>query len=978
MKAVPSQLSNRLFPPFRFDPANQQLWRGKEALNLRRKTFEVLRYLVDHPNQLVTKVMLLDAVWPKLVVSDTLPATCVAELRKELGDDAQTPRFIETVHRRGYRFIGQIATAAPAREGPRKSLQVVPKRPKSLMVGREAELAHLQDLYAQMLEGWRLVLFVTGEAGIGKTTFVQGLLDALAHEGTARVGRGQCVEHYGPGEPYMPVLEALSRLSHEEGGEQVIELLNKFAPTWLAQMPELLTREERVRLQSEMQGVTQQRMLREMTQALEALAAETPLVLLLEDLHWSDFSTLELISAIARRREPARILIVGTYRPVEILANEHPLRTMKQELELHHYCEELRLKPLSGEDVEDYLAKRLAGDGLRQFRTLAPIIHGHTDGNPLFMANMVDYLLGDAGLRARSREVSEAELAETLRLHRLDALRNIRQMIDRNLERLSAEEQTVLEGASIVGADFSAAAVASALERPQHEIEACCMRLSRREQFISDQEAIAWPDGTRATGYRFLHALYQEVLYGRTPAGQRYQLHRRIAEREEGAWGPRAAEIAVELAYHYQRCGNQAKSMNYLELAGERAIGRRAFREAEQHYRDALFLVSTLPESPERDSREFNLQLALGGTLMATLGWSAPETAGVYARARTLAERPGDAESLELFHGLWYTALTRAELRKSQALADQALEIADRIGRSHNLATVHFEQGLSCFFLGNLVAARDHLRRALEYYNEEDFGTISDDPGVHSLAYTGLIEWLLGYPDRAMSSRNEADSLARRLNRPFALVSALSTAFFTDSLLRDFGRVLAASQELEKLATELGFSAHSSYGKIIPVWAHAQKGEVNGAVSGIREGLAELDTIEFHLWRGTFLDLLAETQALTGELDEALATAGIALETNPDERVFRPEILRVYGELQLKRGNGELAERGFREALELARSIGAKSWELRATTSLASLLDKQGKREEARRILAEIYNWFTEGFDTTDLKDAKALLDELG
>ena len=305
--------------------------------------------------------------------------------------------------------------------------------------------------------------------------------------------------------------------------------------------------------------------------------------------------------------------------------------------------------------------------------------------------------------------------------------------------------------------EFSAAAVAAALERRQSEIEVCFTRLSRREQFVSEQGVIAWPDGTRATCYRFLHALYQEVLYSRTPAGRQDELHRRVAEREEGAWGPCAAEIAVELAYHYQRCGNQAKVVKYLELAGERAFARRAFREAEQHYRNALFLVPMLSESPERDSREFNLQLALGGTLVATLGWPAAETAAAYARARTLAERAGEAESLEVFNGLFYTAITRGQLRNCQALADQALEIASRLGRPHNLVTVHFEQGLSCFFLGNLVGARDHLRRAIEYYREEDFRNIPEDRGVHSLAYRGLNEWLLGYPDRAMSSRNDAE-----------------------------------------------------------------------------------------------------------------------------------------------------------------------------------------------------------------------------
>jgi predicted ATPase len=314
---------------------------------------------------------------------------------KALGDEAKIPRFIETVHGHGFRFVAKVKSAAPVVATGQPPVLI--RAPKPIVVGREDELARLRSWYSDVLEGQRRVIFVTGEAGIGKTTFVQTFLDSVQQEGTARVGCGQCVEQYGGGEPYMPVLEALSRLGREPGGERVVEVLDRFAPTWLAQMPELLAPDEHGRLQGQNQGVAQQRMLREMAQALEALAAEGPLVLLLEDLHWSDFSTLELISAIARRSETARLLIVGTYRSVEMLAHDHPLRTMKQELELHRYCEELRLKLLSEEDVAGYLAKRFSSNRSRQSDSLAAMIHERTDGNPLFMISVVDYLI-DAGL----------------------------------------------------------------------------------------------------------------------------------------------------------------------------------------------------------------------------------------------------------------------------------------------------------------------------------------------------------------------------------------------------------------------------------------------------------------------------------------------------------------------------------------------------------------------------------------------------
>jgi DNA-binding winged helix-turn-helix (wHTH) protein len=291
---------HRFFPPYRLDPANAQLWRDEEEISLRPKTFDVLRYLVDHPGLLVTKGRILDVVWPGVAVSDTMPATCIAELRRALGDDAKTPRFIETVHRRGYRFIAPVTTATASQA--RRKASSESNGPKPIIVGRDEELSQLRRWYSQVLEGRRQIVFVAGEAGIGKTTFVQAFIDSIAHGGAAHIGRGQCVEQYGAGEPYMPIFEALSRLSHEPLGDTLVDILHKFAPTWLAQMPELLTSEERSRLQAETQGITQQRMLREMMQALEAIAAELPLVLVIEDLHWSDFSTLGLISAIAAKR----------------------------------------------------------------------------------------------------------------------------------------------------------------------------------------------------------------------------------------------------------------------------------------------------------------------------------------------------------------------------------------------------------------------------------------------------------------------------------------------------------------------------------------------------------------------------------------------------------------------------------------------------------------------------------------------------
>ena len=317
-------------------------------------------------------------------------------------------------------------------------------------------------------------------------------------------------------------------------------------------------------------------------------------------------------------------------------------------------------------------------------------------------------------------------------------------------------------------------------------------------------------------------------------------------------------------------------------------------------------------------------------------------------------------------------------MRAAQLLADQILEIARRTGSPQALVTAHFHQGQSRFFLGDPAAARHHYLQAIEQYREEDFRGIPDDHGVNSLAFKNHADWLLGYPDQALRHRDGASSVARRLNKPFGLAYAEFIVAMTDGFRRDFERALSASQEVERLSTELGFPLYRAATKIITPWARSQLGETNGAVSTIREGLAELDALGFYLARGFLRCLLGETQALTGAVDEALVTVELALETNLDELIYRPYVLRQRGELHLKIGEPELAEADFRDAIALAQKMSAKSWELRATTSLARLLRNTNRRDEARAMLADIYNWFTEGFDTRDLKEAKALLDELG
>ncbi len=962
---------HRRFPPFRLDPVNAQVWRGEQEITLRPKTFDVLRYLVDHPRQLVTKAALLDAVWAEVTVSDSMPAVSIKELRKALGDEARTPRFIETVHRRGYRFIAKVTTEE-APEVTRKPPDV-PKGPQPIIVGREDELTRLQSWYSQVLEGQRRVVFIAGESGIGKTTFAQAFLDSIAQEGTTRLGRGQCVEQYGAGEPYMPVLEALSRLCHEPGGGRVIELLRKFAPTWLAQMPSLLDESERQ--QNAALGLTQQRMLREMTEALEALAAESPLVLLLEDLHWSDFSTLELISAIARRREPARLLIVGTYRPVEMLANDHPLRTMKEELELHRYCEELRLKLLNEEEVASYLAKRFLNNGSRQLGRLAPIIYERTDGNPLFMINVVDYLV-DAGLLAGSLEAGVAESADGLRAERLDAPRTIRQMIERNLERLKPEEQAVLEGASVAGAEFSAASVAAALERSQIDVEACCARLSQHEQFVSTQGPITWPDGTVAASFRFQHALYQEVLYSRLPPSHQVQLHRRIAVREETGYGERAGEVATELAHHYSLANVKDKAIQYFRLAGERAVGRGAMVEAEEHHRCALKLLGELPQTIERDRQELALQIALGRVLHSSRSWAHPEARRAYTRALELGEKLGERTQLVgMLMGLVVSALGSGQFKLARELAERMLVAAECSGDRASLCAAHTLLGQALIWRAQYVDAQRHLELGSSYYDETDRGDLGLR-GIDAPALAAIAVLLLGFPDHAYQLMNEATGrAARRVDALRVGIVHVWGGMFC-RLLGDGQACLEHAEALRRLAVKQ------------PVWtgfADLYTGEALMTQGNWEEGTGYLrKAIAFHKAVGLYGMQLrqkldeSEFLASQGRVDDALVFADQAVADAEKLPHLKPPGLRMRADLlALSNADPSEIDAAYRAAIECGRSHGAKYYELQATTNFARWLKSQGRAVEARTTLGEIYHWFTEGFDTVVLREAKALLDEL-
>jgi DNA-binding winged helix-turn-helix (wHTH) protein/predicted ATPase len=973
------------FEPYRLEVRNAQLWCGTQVLRLTVKAFGVLRYLVEHAGQLVTKDDLLAAVWPGMVVGEGVLTNCVGELRKALGDAAQAPRFIATVHGRGYRFIAPVTLGSPlevAAPSASAAVFVAPAAPP-LLVGRETEVHVLQHWLEQVLRGQRHVVFVTGEAGIGKTTVVDAFLATTASAAPLWVAWGQCLAQYGVGEAYLPVLDALGRLCRTPGRERLIALLSQYAPTWLIQMPALLSPAALDEVQRKvLGGATRERMLRELAEALEVVTAEHPLVLVLEDLHWSDHATLDLLAWLAQRRESARLLLIGTYRPVEVIVQEHPLRVVKQELALHGQCVELCLEGLSEAAVAAYLMARFPGWSLPA--GLARLLHRRTEGQPLFMVQAVDAWVQQGWIHAVGGQWVLQVGLETLET---GVPESVRQMIVQQFEGLSPAEQAILETASVVGVEFSTVAVATGVERAIGEVEAACEALVRRGQFLRGCGVEEWPDGTVAGRYAFLHALHQHVVYQQVPVGRGIQLHGRLGARLEAGYGERADERAAELALHFAAGRNYTRAVYYRRQAAANALGRWAYQEAIAHLTTGLTLLTMLPDTSQRTQQEIDLHLTLGPALIATHGLADSEVIQTYARAHALCQQVDNTPQLfPTLRGLWRFYQTRGALLTAREVGEQLVQLAQRTAAPLHCLEAHDALGTTLFHLGDYTTARAHLAQGIagtDPMSQRDLGLRPDVlPGVRCLAIAATTLWCLGYPTQAIERSQEALAMAQALAHPYSLGFAQHQAALLYARCRQAPTVQRWAEVLLTLATAQGFPLYVGLGTCWQGWALAMQGRGEAGLAQLQQGLAAVLATGQRLGQPLCLVLLVETAGHVGHVEEGLRLLAEALAVfeATGRGDMLAEVYRLQGELLLRQAipDAAQAEACFHEALAISRRQQATSWALRAAMSLSRLWQRQDKREEAHQLLAPLYGWFTEGFDTADLQEAKALLEELG
>jgi predicted ATPase/class 3 adenylate cyclase len=847
-----------------------------------------------------------------------------------------------------FAVVGERAT--PSRFEARSGPSLLP------MVGRDQELALLGERWSLAKSGEGQGVLLVGEAGIGKSRITRALIDAVAREEHVRI-RYQC-SPYHTDSALWPVVQQLSHAAGLAAGDSPDLRLDKLEALLgravndvgdsAALIGDLLGLDGEARygpleLTPQMRRM---RTLEALIHQLLGLAATRPVLVVLEDTHWIDPTTFEMIEQSLDRIADRRVLILLTSRP-----------DRQPELAAHPHVTRLTLNRLGRAGVEAIVTR------LRGRQTLPPdvidAIIARTDGVPLFVEELTKAIL----------ETGETSIPASLHdslMARLDRIPEVKE---------------VAQIAACIGREFDYALLAAVAARPEAELLIALDKLAAAELVFRR----GVPPEAR---YTFKHALVQDAAHQSLLRSKSRQLHARIAQVLEAGF-PEIVESEPELlAYHYTRAQLIEQAIDYGERAGRRAIHRSANIEAIDHLSRGLKLLETLPDTPQRARRELELQVTLGPALMAAKGHGAPETGRSYARACELSERLGDtSQHFRALWGSWRYHFVRSEHRTALALAEQCLQRAEQVGEVAMILEACFALGGSSVWMADFALGRAHLERAVPLYDIDQHRSLSflygQDPGASNLGYLSWALWHLGYPEQAVARGRSALALAEALAHPHTLAQVSNYLALTHFFCRDWPATLQQAEATIAISREHGFPQTLGLAAILRGRATAESERIEDSIVQIEEGIVAHEATGIGLGRPFKLAALAEAHVRANQIEEGLGALadGLAYAGATSERFYEPELHRLTGALLLQTDCCDAAteaEARFRRALDLARSQNAKSLELRAATSLARLWAEGGERERASNLLTPAYAWFSEGFDTADLNEARALLHQLG
>ena len=854
--------------------------------------------------------------------------------------------------------------------GPlRTRLQVTAtRRGLTRFIGRQRELEQMQYALAQAKAGHGQIVSVMGEPGLGKSRLFYEF--QLLSRAGCLILEAYSVSH-GKASPYLPVIELLKsyfdiqpqdeeRKRREKVTGKVLTL-DRSLEDALPYLFALLGIEEQPSLLQQMDPqIRRKRTFDAIKKLFLRESLNQPLVLIFEDLHWIDSETQGFLEVLTESVASAKVLLLVNYRP-----------EYRSEWGQKTYYTQVRLSPFGKAEAEEFLDVLL---GATSLQTLKHLILEKTEGTPFFMEEVVQEL--------RERDLlSDPGGVGTAHLQVLPT--TVQGILAARIDRLVPDEKALLQQLAVIGREFPLRLAKQVVTQSEDNLYHLLASLQHKE-FLYEQPA--FPE----VEYLFKHALTQEVAYGSVLHERRKALHEQTAKAVEALYHERLDDHYSDLAYHYSRSENAQKAVEYLHLAGQQSVQRSANVEAISHLTTALVLLKTLPDTLERTQQELTLQIALSEPLQATKGLGAPEVGKAYTRAFELCRQVGETTQLfPALRGLWQFSVVRAKLQTAHELGEQLLSLAHHIQDTALLAEAHRTLGEPLLWLGDLTRARAYLEQGIILYDSQQhrshallYGLV---PGVTCPSFVALVLWLLGYPDQALKRSREALALARELSSPLNLSFARAFAAW----LHQFRREWQATQEQTTadliLSTEQGLALQLAMGLIHGGWVLVEQGQGKEGVAQMRQGLNAFRGTGAEVTQPYYLALLAEAYGKVEQAEDGLTALAEALEAvdRTGERYYEAELYRLKGELTLQSSVQSLesrvkeAEEYFLKAVRVANTQHAKSLELRAVMSMSRLWQQQGKRAEAHKLLSEIYGWFTEGFDTKDLREAKALVEAL-
>lgn len=919
-----------LFGRFRLSTDGTMLMRDGVVVPLAPKALRTLLTLVEHAGQVVTKQQLLETVWPDSFVEDTGLTRNISVIRQALGDGGE--QHIATVARLGYRFVSPVervdsgSTPLAARTGLIRHGDW-----RGPVVGRTDELEVLQNAFHAAVDRPGRVIAVTGEPGIGKTTVIDSFLREI--DGHSHVGRGRCSERLAGAEAHLPVLEALAELTSE--APALAEILARRAPTWLrliAPRSPLLTGSADA---PEKDARSSERLMWELTTFLEETSAAQPVVLVLEDLHWTDVSTIDVLTHLAARMSRLRLLIIITYRHHELALRDHPFMRVRAELLGRGQLEELPVSLLTPDEVREYVLSILHGAHIPT--ELPALIFRKTEGNPLFMADLVRYL---------QKAGSAPEKASDI----VDVPDSLRALIDRMLLGLQSDARQLASIAAVEGHEFSSATLARVSGTPAADVEEILKRLDEVHALVKRDRETTLPDGTLTLIYRFVHVLYQDALNDSIAPSKRVEWARRIAEALMLSHAGRLDPVAVQLATLFETGRDYWQASQHFLAASRNATSRFAFREAVDLATRGLACLdaATAVDRHHRLQRELDLTFARLVPVSSVEGYASPEAEKISVRLVELGEALSDVPATAAaLSATWMIRIVRGECQAAKDAGTRLVALACSAKNDVLLMNAHMHAQIACHHLGEFAEAQEHTAAAVSLVPRLSLAErriMMFDPIAASLAESSRNLWITGYLARAVADADEAVRIGRELRHPDSLAFALAFHGWLDGHRGDWTTCVASADAGIGIARDADAVQTLAWNRCVHGWGTAHAGASEKGRSELAAGIEASTAIMGQVALPQFYAMMAEVLLLEGDVRSAKewVDRAIALMNANRDMYFAAELYRLAGACDKACDRPAEAILHLRAALDVARAQGAKLFELRSALDLREIDSMEG------------------------------------